>query len=323
MAIVRSRGIDGDQIECWSLNPLKKTAEAQFQHERGAHDRYIVSPDGEYLVRVVNWPRLMAQVWSFTSQTVAATLDLKSANGTPELLAFVGPTQFLIQWQHGQSYAMEWLDVKTGQHLPRGSGMLPALPDRNLGGYAISPDGKLVAMPTRADVGQMVLFDPTRGAVVGRRLPINDIDPRYPNQPAGVAFSPDGKKLAVLFERNGNGLLLCWDIPSGKLIAEYTYPGGYGFTAQGRHAHAGRAIEWIGNDAWLLWGQGIFDTATGRLLGEPGLPDVTDQHLINPNTVLLTYPAAPGANHQPGAAQRLAVMHLDLPKLAEAKAAAK
>jgi hypothetical protein len=292
-AIVRTRGSEGDVIESWSLNPPKREGTARFNHAAGQRDRYIISPDGDLLVRIVNWPKLAAQVWSFGRQQVIQSIDLDSRYGQGTLLGFANDRQFVMQWQQGPDYGLEYIDAVAGRHLrqvplPRGQ--------RDLNGYAFSPDGHFIAVPAQYDQGAYIALYEFPSGRPGKRFKLKDIDPHSAVLPAGIAFSPDGRRIAVLFQQNGNGLLLSWNTTGVIPPLEYIYPNGFGFTD--RHGLKGTAIQWLDGGAWLLWGRGIIDTDTGRFLGQIGLDDVLDQQWIQPRTVQLIIPSAGGGREQ-------------------------
>lgn len=310
MAIIRDRGTEGDVIELWSFGPLKKISEARFNHAPGMRDHYILSPDGDLMVRIVNWPRMSAQVWSFSRRQVVQSVDLDSRLGQAMLIGFANDTQFVVQWTQGDLSGMEYLDAVTGRHLrqvnlPRGR--------RQVSDYAFSPDGKSIALPVQFDQGAYIALYEFPTGRPGRRFQLKDIDPHGNVQPAGIAFSPDGRRLAVLFQQNGNGLLLCWNVAGPVPPLEYIYPNGFGFIDR-RELH-GTALQWLDDTDWLLWGRGIIDADTGKSLGQVGLADVYNQHGVEPGVVQLVIPSAEAQ------LRRMVQVRFDSDHLASAKKA--
>jgi WD40 repeat protein len=76
---------------------------------------------------------------------------------------------------------------------------------------AQSPDGKLLAVPCGSDVA---LYDAHTGALV-RTLP------GYKDRVSGVAFSPDGRRVAAACVP-GDHAARVWDVQTGAVLATYT-----------------------------------------------------------------------------------------------------
>jgi len=230
----------------------------------------------------------------------------------------------VIFWDRSGEQALEVWDAKTGG----GRRPTPIIAhERTPGNLAISPDGRFLAVVARGPVppknemlGQLYLYDMTPPMNrVPRRLPIVNLDPRWPVRPSGVSFSPDGTKIGVLFEQDNNALLLCWDLSdSNKLIAEHTYPGGLlpskdlPHAAEGGRIFTSGAIDWLSDGkTWLVYGTGLFDVATGRLVGQLGVRGSIAQRVIGDEVHLISDAG--------GGERQLTVVKLDLAKLSEWK----
>ncbi|MGH7215462.1 MAG: hypothetical protein ACREIT_11920, partial [Tepidisphaeraceae bacterium] len=271
MAVVRRLGAGEDAVERWQLSPvMEKQGEVRFRHEPHVQDRYILSPNGDHLVRIVNWPRLSAQVWSFEAARVSRNIELDEKFGSPELVDFVGEDEFAIHWERGPTHGLEMWNARTFQ---RGKQVAVTAFDNSPGNLAISPEGRFIAMAAKgAGEAQLQIYDRVTTKAL-KRLPVISLDRRWPVRPSGLEFSPDGSKIAALFEQNNNGLIVCWKIADGRIVAEHIYPagvlpdgggapqhgndGGGGEVMIGNRnvatfvGHSGRAFEWLSSgDAW-------------------------------------------------------------------------
>ncbi|MBC7782837.1 MAG: hypothetical protein H7144_03275 [Burkholderiales bacterium] len=156
------------------------------------------------------------------------------------------------------------------------------------GNYSISADGKLVGLITRQPgAGQLEIFNLTTGKTV-RRIKIDQLQWEGVVRPAGVSFSDENKRVAVLFENRGQGLFLAWGGSSDVPTHHHIYPGGLLAKGVTPTAFEGSAFSLIDEgDAWLLYGASVFDTKTGKSLGELGLPNIRSQKVIAPDTAYL------------------------------------
>ncbi|MGA2496719.1 MAG: MJ0042-type zinc finger domain-containing protein [Tepidisphaeraceae bacterium] len=308
-AILRHTSPEEDRIELWHTGDWQQKAGVRLKHEPSTKDHYIISPNGDYLVRIVTWPRLAAQVWSFTSNQVLRNIDWRGRNETPSLLGFISNDAFIVQWAgEDRSWSLEQWEAGSGSIRGQLTKTLP-LYDRSGVSMALSPNGMHLAVATRSADAD--------GAVAGvileyqldlpqetptRTLPISALDPKWPVKPTGMAFSPDSSKIAVLFEQNDNALLLCWRLADSRQIAEYVYPASP-ISDPASRAFTATVLDWLGGDAWLLCGQVLIDAAANQNLGTLDLrvndlrqdrPSVFAQRVVDAQTCELVYDAGAG-----------------------------
>ena len=276
VAVVRSAGED-DIIECWRLADWTRTAHARFRPDANAGEQYAISPDGARLARIVSWPSLSIQIWSFEDQRVTEMLELNTENGQPTLLGFVSPTQLLLGWQKGGAHGVQLLDLQARRPVFAVLEGVETL-ERNV---ALSPDGRLFAVAAVTRDGPAIVVYNMAALAGGRpmrMLPIRMLDPRWGVRPAGLAFAEDSSALAAYFEQDGNGLLLNWALPTGRENQPYIFPAGS--MPEREDLGGDRVFSYLNRDQWLLYGRDVVDIRTGRLLGSTGIPSVLTQRRI-------------------------------------------
>ncbi len=296
LGVVRELSATEDVIERWTTAPAVKALEqARFSHSaRARGERYLLSPDGDLLVRMVDFPKVGAQVWSFSQNRVIQTIEM----GTPTLLGFIDESRFAA-YRHEQSGGREvtgiaLYDAKTGK--PSRGVRTPVIADVGAGNPVFSRDGRLLAVVApspRNEEPQILVFDliapgplelvnPMRVLRVnaGRWLPL-----------VGVAFSADGSRLAALFEENNNALLTGWKFTEPKPIFEHVYPAGLLPAAAGQAraaGYAGQALDWLENGETLLgYGRALVDAASGKLLIDLQPPDLASHRIVDATTIQL------------------------------------
>ncbi|HLG17186.1 MAG TPA: WD40 repeat domain-containing protein [Blastocatellia bacterium] len=178
-----------------------------------------------------------AQVWDVNSGAklceVAAEQRL-ALSPKGERLAFVT----------GGEASLSVVDTASGNRVFR----IWGVPEMKLRGVAFSADAKRIA--ATSDTGKLRVWD----ASSGREQFVTDLD----NPGAGLAFSPDGRRLAVAMEYQP--IVKVWDLASGKLL----------HTLSGHHARVLR-VAFSPDGARLATGSydntaKVWDLASGREL---------------------------------------------------------
>ncbi len=308
-AIIRHTAPEEDRVELWHTGVWQQRAGVRFKHEANTRDNYIISPNGDYLVRIVTWPRLAAQVWSFRSNQVLRNIDWRRRAETPKLVGFINNDVFVVQWAgEDRSLSMEQWEAGAGNLRAELTKKLP-LYDRGGASTALSPNGIHLAVATKtadadgALTGAVFIYQlDVPQDMPSRMLPITALDPKWPVKPTGMAFSPDSSKIAILFEQNDNALLLCWRLADNRQIAEYVYPASPISDPVSR-AYTATVLDWLGETTWLLCGQVIIDAAFNQNLGTLDLhvndlrqdrPNLFAQRRVDAQTFELIYDAGAG-----------------------------
>lgn len=252
-------------------------------------NRYVLSPDGKFVAHIATFPRLSAQVWSFADRNVAYVLPLSDEKLTdPELVGFVDSQKLIVRWQRPGGYGLDIRDLTSNQRI-----RLIEVPRYELDATAIcvSPKGNLVAIAAAVGNKPSLLI---YGLETGKEVPpvvIGSLDPRWPVKPTGMAITADSSKLGIIFEQDGNALLLAYQIDAdlAKItqVAERIYPAGSMPTRSSQYS--GSSLSWLPDGkSCLLYGQGIFDIATGRRIAELRLNNVQTCRASVPNLVEIT-----------------------------------
>ncbi len=320
VVLVKSDGPGKDRLEQWQLDPAVKTAEAIFRQAPDQSTVYQLRPDMDLTARLVRWPTTAAQVWSFSRKNVLVQLDLnaaaKPAGAEPLLLGFVGPDKLLVRWEAGNLLGAEIWDIKTSRSV-RAFDL--ANYDDEPGNLAISPDGKYLAVATRRRDAEILLYDLTQPRQP-RSILITDLDSRWPVRAAGMAFSPDGSKIAILFERDGNGLLLVYAVAGGKRLTHQIYPAGLlpenlrggnpALRADGTVASSPRdelpLLSWVDDAHLMLGGRQLLDATSGKSVGRIDLPDAVGQRMLDGKRCLILRATGEGN-------RRLLLLQLKMP----------
>jgi hypothetical protein len=313
MAVIR-RGNESDQIEGWSLLPPTNHGAATFKHSAGSNEHYEISPSGETLVRLVNWPRLAALVWSFESQRAVKSVDLPPdrTGAVPELLALPTNDQLVVRWENhtgsGMPYALESWDLKTSH-----AAHTVPIPTYVQHGLAFSPDAKLVALAVSdgATPAHVEVYEMTGNQARAKwKLPVT-LDPHLSLTVAGLSFSADSNKLALLCQNNDNLLINTWTLAgNAPKPVEHIYAAGM-LPLVNLGNFPGRCFDWLPDGkTWLLYGNVLIDSNTGSFLDNIGLNDLLGARVIQTDIVQEEFNA-------PSGEKMLAQVKLDMQKLDE------
>jgi predicted Zn finger-like uncharacterized protein len=239
--VVRTRGPKDDVVELWSLDPFEKKSTVALRHPENERAAYWLGPKAATFARLVDFPRKSIEIRSTTEDKVLRTIDLDTVQfGTPELIGFAANNQVGVLWEQNGNFGIEMFETIGGQHTR--SFPLPQF-ERGRGNIAISPDGKFLAAavkcppPVKADArldptGAPVappaamcsptiqLTDVSAVRVPSRLLPIPALGSDKAAIFSALIFSPDGQKLSMLYEDNGNCLIVTWKPPETKQLSQ-------------------------------------------------------------------------------------------------------
>ena len=269
IGIVRNTAVGDNKqetLESWDeLTGERQTGELQLPGQPTC----VINGSGQHIAWIVDWPKLSAQVWSFSSSRIMAKIDLDATLGKPQLLAFSSDDRLLVRW--GGDTGPTTIEVLSLKGQSRVCKFDTPSRDDNAATIAINEKMQYLAVVGRSDdkTPTLAQFNLTTGNSFST-VPISEIDSKAPVKPTGLAYSADGKRLAILFEHDASALLLVYDANTGKKLSEFDYPD-FPFAGGPQHdKFQGSALIWLDpSDCWLLYGQGVIDANDGSVLGDP------------------------------------------------------
>ena len=296
VAVVRKgKRANEDRVELWSAKDWKLKKAVTFSRSAdavaAAAGAYHVSADGTLLARLTSFPYFSAQVYSFgRDELLRPFIKLDPAGPAPRIAGFVRPGQLLILFGSGQQSRAEVWDVNRVKPVSQ----FPLSGCRGTpGSYALSPDGQQLAVVVRDDAaganaaGRLEVYS-LETQKLTRRIVIDQLQWNASVKPSGLAFNEKADKIAVLFEHEGQGLFACWGTANDTPLQTHVYPGGLLPEGVNTAQFRGHAFSMVDDGrAWLLYGSSVFDTETGKLLGDLGIKDVRSQNAVSGDTIFL------------------------------------
>jgi hypothetical protein len=290
----------GDQVRVYDLRTLQPLGPA-FPVPTDFGETLVLAPDGRHLAARAKGAHATVEVWSAETGKSVRKIDV---DADPKRFAF--PVQFvakdrLLTMCHdarhpdpGQKTVYQVWDVTTGKELVKFETDL--VYDWRWG--AISPGGRyLVVEKTETVTGyQLLAWDLTTGEQVAEV----EFQPKAEawGIGSGVAFSPDGKELAVVWwQRKPDqwGRVRVFDVATGKKVADHAL--GFAMKSMdslGKSGISGRALAWLPDGSgWLVHGHLLVDRKTGAVTGklgpEPKLPaDVQPRRVLGSHVTAVT-----------------------------------
>jgi WD40 repeat protein len=243
--------------EVWNLETAERTASfSGFQMT----DHGVLSPDGAYVAGKFNQPNLPFVVISCKDGKKVFELD-DITLGLFDFLDFSGP-RLVIGKKEFDHRAYHLFDIATGRKLREFT--TPPV-QHEAKANALSGGGKYLALKSGNDV---LIFDLDSGKQVGQFAIPSVARGNYSFRE--LAFSPDGKELALLFDSATSMRIVTWDLVGNRpgvdhrvppsVVRSLKTPG----TVDGPNIYFGRHLEWLGDGSgWLVRGEVVIDKANG------------------------------------------------------------
>lgn len=291
--LVRRNAAGDDELELWTTgNPWARLGQTTIKKDSKMPGTYALTPTSGQMVRLVSWPALAVQVWSFKESQVFSNVELNSNNGTPELIGCISDQQALVFWTSGERHALQLVNLTSGAGQALPGWMLPGV-QTAANNLVLMPDGKSMLMTGLANDGPRVMQIqiPTGKVIESFRIPM--LDPKWGVKPAALSLSPDGKTLAAMFSKDQNVLILQWQMPKGTPIGSpLTFLAG--MLNEPPAGYCGDAIGWIGSRSMLINGRDVINADTGEI--EKPLCDVPVMGMIpaSPQELEVIFPGIGG-----------------------------
>jgi hypothetical protein len=255
------------------------------------HQRVALSPDGGYLVARLSKEPGVLEVRSAHTGQILWRRDFSADKLKPA--ERLKPTDMDVLpggrlWVAEAGSKVQLWDLKDRKPLPPLSVAPPTAEHR-----AFSPGGRYLLTASKDGRGLVQVHDLDRGKVVGeRRFQAPD---ELKGRPAGLAFSPDGAEIALLWrlDRPAEGVwgrLVCWDLKTGKKLHDHDVAAfeTIDLVWQTRK----RIVQfWPGRKGWMVFGFLLIDRESGAVIRvqEMGLPldgdDLQDRRFLDANHV--------------------------------------
>ena len=240
----------------------------------------VLSPDGKYLAGKKHIGAKTTAVVVAIPGGKSGAVDVETPGGFQQPIDFAQSGQILASKQEGSDTIFSLWDVKDGKKLREFSAPSRTEPKHR----ALSPGRKYLAVQHEKN-HRILIYDLSTGSLAGELQPPETTN-RFGNlQCKGMAFSPDGKELAVLFSGDGPGdRLVSWETAGGKQTVDHKFPRDLGQEASNAFFYQGRPLEWLpDNGGWMAFGQLLIDHDSGGLVFRiPAQPlDGTPRRLLD------------------------------------------
>jgi WD40 repeat protein len=243
--------------EVWNLATMERTA---FFGGFQMTDNGVLSPDGAHVAGKFNQANLPFVVISCKDGKKVFELDDINLSGF-DLLDFAGP-RLVIGRKEFDHRVYHLYDIATGRKLRQ---ITTPPVQHEARADALSGGGKYLALKSGDDV---LIFDLDQGKQAGQFA-----IPKGGRSFRELAFSPDGKELALLFDSFTSMRIVTWDLEGnrpgvehrvlGAVVRSLKTPG----TIDGPNIYFGRHLEWLGDGSgWLVRGEVVIDKANGALV---------------------------------------------------------
>jgi hypothetical protein len=257
--------------QVWNLQSMKQIGAIPAMGGAGSSGMELrVSADGNYISAPIYPPGSIKstgiEIYSVADGKPLTKLrPPRSDDSRIGITEFAGPGQFLSLHDEGRTGVANVYDVKTGEQVITFNTVGQIDRKANV----LSPGGRYLVMFDSFDAKHPIqVYEMKTGKVV------RTLKPRVPQVGyyvcGGLAFSPDGKELAALFNTDGGDYLQAWDFETGKRKASHKFTTPLAKTAKAAAWNLidgyPEPLEWLPDrSGWLAYGQLMIDHDRGKV----------------------------------------------------------
>lgn len=275
------------QMDVYSLGQSGARFTARFMDapaagrpEQTVHESNAISAAPALLARSATFPRPCIQIWSFEQKQVVHTIEvaLEKGEALPVLVGFAKPERLVYYVPNrNKLYTIDLGGTVKATDLPIGLTAENCL-------FTIDPTGTTVVVAllgpadarTKLAAGHhLFIVNLDNPTVAPRRVAVTKVASDFAVAPTGMAFTPDGLRVSVYFERGGSAVLLTYDVATGEFAdREAVFPASAARPPLERR-FAGSSISYLADGRHLLvYGNGVV-SAEGKVVGAIDIPRVT------------------------------------------------
>jgi WD40 repeat protein len=248
-----------------------------------------ISPDGEHVVDCDFFGHEI-RIWSFKRGAIVhqiKTGDLASAVA----VHFVDPQRLLVVIDEKFQNHAEIYSVADGSRIRRFSIERAVGKRATREAIAVSPGGNQLAVLIGTT---LMLHDLNSGELIGRSR-VSDARDKGPSGWSGLAFSPDGTRLAAVARWFADRRIVCWDVESGEPLvdrnAECPDP-------RYRPENNAKHLVWLPDcTAFVVEGKELIDAETAMPIWSLPEGDLGKPHPLENSKLLIAHD---GSLTQPG-----------------------
>ncbi|HSV15084.1 MAG TPA: hypothetical protein VLI90_12570, partial [Tepidisphaeraceae bacterium] len=275
---------NGVTVEPWDLSTGQKTTGEPLKLKTRPASKFAISTDGKRIAWVATFPKHSVQVWSFDTGKATMAIDWEAARGDPELIGFSAPNRLLLRW--GNTSASADIDVVNVDAKAR----VATFKVNQLQGkhpIAVSPAAQRLLVASKVKgIPTLIQYDLNDGQPI-LYTKIVDLDPALPVDARGLAYSNDGKRMAIYIENPEGALLVSYDSDGSQKPVSLVYPDGP--TPGVAHDNfADNALTSLDpSPCWLIYGDAVIDAKTNDVLANLGVKNVIANRVLDNDHVEL------------------------------------